>query len=90
MATITISLPDTLKSFVESQIEAKGYGNVSEYFRSLLRDAQEKENEARLEVLLLEGLASGNGNVPDAAFWSDLKSEAAQLLAARPRKSGVR
>ena len=30
MATITISLPDTLKSFVESQIEAKGYGNVSE------------------------------------------------------------
>lgn len=90
MATITISLPDTLKSFVESQIEAKGYGNVSEYFRSLLRDAQEKENEARLEVLLLEGLASGNGNVSDAAFWSDLKSEAAQLLAARPRKSGVR
>ncbi|MBN9055078.1 type II toxin-antitoxin system ParD family antitoxin [Shinella sp. PSBB067] len=90
MATITISLPDSLKSFVESQIEAKGYGNVSEYFRSLLRDAQEKENEARLEVLLLEGLASGNGNVPDAAFWSDLKSEAAQLLAARPRKSGAR
>ena len=41
MATITISLPDTLKSFVESQIETKGYGNVSEYFRSLLRDAQE-------------------------------------------------
>ena len=56
MATITISLPETLKSFVESQMEAKGYGNVSEYFRSLLREAQEKENEARLEALLLEGL----------------------------------
>ncbi|WP_411032930.1 type II toxin-antitoxin system ParD family antitoxin [Shinella sp. BYT-45] len=90
MATITISLPDTLKSFVENQIEAKGYGNVSEYFRSLLRDAQEKENEARLEQLLLEGLASGKGEVPDAEFWTELKAEAAQLLAARPRKSGVR
>jgi len=90
MATITISLPDTLKSFVESQMETKGYGNVSEYFRSLLRDAQEKENEARLEALLLEGLASGKGEAPDAAFWADLKAEAAQLLAARPRKSGAR
>lgn len=90
MATITISLPETLKSFVESQMEAKGYGNVSEYFRSLLREAQEKENEARLEALLLEGLASGKGEVPDAAFWADLKAEAAQLLAARPRKSATR
>ncbi|MBB5042515.1 type II toxin-antitoxin system ParD family antitoxin [Shinella fusca] len=90
MATITISLPDTLKSFVESQIETKGYGNVSEYFRSLLRDAQEKEKDARLEALLLEGLASGKGDVPDAAFWTELKTEAAQLLAARPRKSGAR
>jgi antitoxin ParD1/3/4 len=90
MATITISLPDTLKSFVESQIETKGYGNVSEYFRSLLRDAQEKEKDARLEALLLEGLASGKGDVPDAAFWTELKAEAAQLLAARPRKSGAR
>jgi len=90
MATITISLPDTLKSFVESQIEAKGYGNVSEYFRSLLRDAQEKEKDARLEALLLEGLASGKGDVPNAAFWTELKAEAAQLLAVRPRKSGAR
>ena len=90
MATITISLPDTLKTFVESQIETKGYGNVSEYFRSLLREAQEKENEARLEALLLEGLASGEGDAPDAAFWTELKAEAAQLLAARPRKSGTR
>ncbi len=90
MATITISLPDTLKSFVESQIETKGYGNVSEYFRSLLRDAQEKEKEARLEALLLEGLASGKGDVPDAAFWADLKTEAAQLLATRSRKSKAR
>jgi len=90
MATITISLPDTLKSFVESQIEAKGYGNVSEYFRSLLRDAQEKEKDARLEALLLEGLTSGKGDAPNAAFWTELKAEAAQLLAARPHKSGAR
>ncbi|WP_261332195.1 type II toxin-antitoxin system ParD family antitoxin [Rhizobium leguminosarum] len=57
MATVTISLPDSLKAFVESQMASKGYGNVSEYFRGLVRDAQARENEARLEALLLEGLA---------------------------------
>jgi len=58
MATVTISLPDSLKAFVETQLESGGYGNVSEYFRSLLREAQAKQQAARLEAKLLEGLAS--------------------------------
>ena len=45
------------KEFVDRQLATKGYGNVSEYFRSLLREAQAKEEDARLEALLLEGLA---------------------------------
>jgi putative addiction module CopG family antidote len=58
VATVTISLPDSLKAFVDGQLATKGYGNVSEYFRGLLREARAKEEEARLEALLLEGLAS--------------------------------
>ena len=50
MTTVTISLPETLKTFIDEQLATKGYGNVSEYFRSLLRDAQEREEEARLEA----------------------------------------
>ena len=57
MTTVTISLPDSLKEFVDAQVAAKGYGNVSEYFRSLLREAQQNEADARLEALLLEGLS---------------------------------
>ena len=86
MATVTISLPDSLKTFVESQMASKGYGNVSEYFRSLIRDAQTRENDARLEALLLEGLASGEGAEVRPEFWADLKKEAAQLLAAQQEK----
>jgi len=55
MTTVTISLPESLEQFVESQLSAKGFGNVSEYFRSLVGEAQAKEEEARLEKLLLEG-----------------------------------
>ena len=46
MTTVTISLPETLKTFIDEQLATKGYGNVSEYFRSLLREAQEREEEA--------------------------------------------
>jgi antitoxin ParD1/3/4 len=82
MTTVTISLPDSLKEFVDSQLASKGYGNVSEYFRSLLREAQAKEQDARLQALLLEGLASDR--IPlTKEFWTDLKTEAAQLLERR-------
>jgi antitoxin ParD1/3/4 len=81
MVTVTISLPDSLKAFMETQIASKGFGNVSEYVRSLLREAQEKESEARLQALLLEGLSSGGGEAVTEEFWSELKAEAAELLA---------
>jgi antitoxin ParD1/3/4 len=79
MATVTISLPESLKSFVESQLATKGFGNVSEYFRSLLRDAQAKEQEARLEALLLEGLASESISF-DATFRKRLEARTETIL----------
>ncbi len=76
--TVTISLPDSMKEFVEAQVE-KGYGNVSEYFRSLVREAQAKEEEARLEKLLLEGLASRS--IPlDDKFRTELASKVSQIV----------
>ncbi len=80
MTTVTISLPESLKAFIDEQLETKGYGNVSEYFRTLLRAAQEREEEARLESLLVEGLVSGGNDIPlTREFWKDLKAEAKDL-----------
>jgi antitoxin ParD1/3/4 len=79
MTTVTISLPESLKAFIDRQMATKGYGNVSEYFRSLLRDAQKEEEEARLETLLLEGLAGGADIPLTPEFWKDLKTEARQI-----------
>jgi antitoxin ParD1/3/4 len=45
MTTVTISLPESLKAFIDRQMATKGYGNVSEYFRSLLREAQKDEED---------------------------------------------
>ena len=80
MTTVTISLPESLKAFIDEQLATKGYGNVSEYFRSLLRDAQRHEEDARLEALLLEGLVPGGEDVPlTREFWKDLKAEAMDI-----------
>jgi antitoxin ParD1/3/4 len=79
MTTVTISLPDSLKAFIDTQLATKGYGNVSEYFRSLLREAQAKEQDARLEALLLEGLASKR--IPlGTEFRKGLEAKAEQIL----------
>jgi len=79
MTTLTISLPDSLKEFIDREVNTKGYGNVSEYVRGLLREAQAIEADARLEALLLEGLASGKDIPLSPAFWNELRRDAANL-----------
>lgn len=87
MTTLTISLPDSLRQFIDQQVKTKGYGNTSEYLRTLVRDAQAAEAVNRLEALLLEGLQSDGDDVEaDAQFWTDLKAEAASLLAKRKKR----
>lgn len=87
MTTLTISLPDSLKTFIETEVQTKGYGNVSEYVRTLVRGAQEKEANARLESLLLAGLAEGESIAVTPEFWSELRRDAATILA-REKTSG--
>ena len=83
MTTLTISLPDSLKEFIDREVQTKGYGNVSEYVRGLLRDAQTKESDARLEALLIEGLTTGEDIPLSPDFWSELKQDALKILAMR-------
>jgi antitoxin ParD1/3/4 len=52
MTTMNISLPDTLKTFVDQQVEGCGYGTSSEYIRELIRKDQDRQN---LRQLLLDG-----------------------------------
>jgi hypothetical protein len=49
---------------------------------TLLREAQAKEEDARLEALLLEGLTLGKDIPLTKEFWRALKAEARQLAQA--------
>ncbi len=87
MTTVTISLPDSLRTFIDEQLPTKGYGNVSEYFRSLLRDAKDREENAQVEALLVEGLATGGDDIPlSREFWNELRTEAMDLAKKHRRR----
>jgi antitoxin ParD1/3/4 len=90
MPTVTISLPDSLRKFVETQVETRGYGNVSEYFRGLLREAQERESEKRLERLLLEGLDSGEDIELTPRYWSKKREAILAGVERRAKKRKVK
>jgi len=60
MSSVNISLPESLRTFVERRAEEQGYETVSDYFRDLILKDQQRQGDARLETLLLEGLNSGD------------------------------
>jgi antitoxin ParD1/3/4 len=71
MSTMNISLPETLKSFVDSQVADGDYGSSSEYMRELLRKEQDR---VRLRRLILDGMESELIDEPmDARYFDKLR-----------------
>lgn len=67
---MNISLPDSLKSFVDEQVASRGYGTSSEYVRELIRKDQDRQ---QLRALLLEGGGSAPGAPADTAYFDALR-----------------
>jgi antitoxin ParD1/3/4 len=70
MSTMNISLPDSLKSFVDEQVAQRGYGTSSEYVRELIR---KDADVLRLRSLLLQGAASDAAAPIDPGYFSTLR-----------------
>lgn len=95
MSTMNISLPDEMRAWVETEVSQGGYGNASEYFRQLLREAKARkeaearqEKQSRLEALLLEGIKAGEGEAVTPQWWADFRAEMEEELEKRRRSQG--
>lgn len=71
MSTMNISLPDSLKQFVDQQVSTAGYGTSSEYVRELIRHDQER---TQLRNLLLQGAQSASIGLADEQYFAGLRS----------------
>jgi len=99
MSTMNISLPGSLKSFVDQQVSQRGYSTSSEYVRELIRKDQDR---LQLRDLLLSGGTSAPGAPPTPATLkacatgyvrapsSALRSEAKGNHSARSGSPGCR
>ncbi len=63
MATMNISLPDSMKQWVEKQARTRRYSNASDYVRDLIRRHQERAAKiTHMQLLVTEGLDSGTSS----------------------------
>lgn len=71
---MNISLPETLKAFVDDQVVGRGYGTSSEYVRELIR--RDRDRQA-LRAMLLDGAASAPGAPVDRGYFDQLRDRVA-------------
>ena len=76
MTSLNISLPDSLREWIDTLVARGGYGNASEYVRELIRQDQKRRDEERLDRLLLEGRESGEPVEVTPEFWKRLRQDA--------------
>ncbi|MDN5844412.1 MAG: type II toxin-antitoxin system ParD family antitoxin [Alcaligenaceae bacterium] len=70
MSTMNISLPATLRDFVNQQVDQRGFSTSSEYVRELIRKDQDRQ---QLRDLLLAGAGSAPGSIADSVYFDALR-----------------
>lgn len=79
-SSMNISLPESLRSYVESHVESGAYSTPSEFVRDLIRRDRE---QGEIQQKLLEGLQSPSVPV-GKDFWNNVR-RAAHARAKTPR-----
>jgi antitoxin ParD1/3/4 len=81
MSTMNISLPETLKTFVDMQVVQRGYGTSSEYVRELIRKDQDR---LQLRDKLLAGASSAPTKPVDSVYFDSLRDRVRQATPVAP------
>jgi antitoxin ParD1/3/4 len=76
MATMNVSLPDQMKSWVEKQAETGRYSNSSDYVRDLIRREQDRASAREwFEAEIEKGYASGFIETTTEELFDELAAE---------------
>ena len=79
--SMNVSLPKSLRSFVDERVSSSAYTSASEYVRELIRKDRERwAAHDRLEELLLEGLASGPASEWTEDDWVKIRERVTNSL----------
>lgn len=81
--SLNVSLPTSLREFIDGIVAKGGYTSSSEYVRELIRHERTRLSEDWLATELLKGLASGNPVDATPEFWKEEKRLMRERLAKR-------
>jgi antitoxin ParD1/3/4 len=85
LTSFTVSLPRSLKDYLQAQSVQTGCSTPSEYIRRLLYADQREREKERLEQALLKGLSSPAHEMTPAR-WNALKQRVLKTAAQRRAK----
>ncbi len=83
---LNISLPPTLKQWVQEQIDRGGYGTASEYIRQLIREERRRQERVGVENKLQEALDSGEPQPVNDATWKESEKRVADRIKGASKK----
>ncbi|HEY0120723.1 MAG TPA: type II toxin-antitoxin system ParD family antitoxin [Rhizobium sp.] len=83
MATMTVSLPDQMKDWIEMQIRKGEYASTSDYVRDLVRKDRARRGEDYTIEELREIFADAKAGGVSAQTVEEIRAEALQTARAR-------
>jgi antitoxin ParD1/3/4 len=83
MTSLNISLPESMRTWIDRQVKDGGYGTASEFVREVLREAQKTRARRELEQKLIEGIESGPATPMTKADWDRLRQRAIKRASKR-------
>ena len=87
MSSLNISVPESLRKFIEQRTKETNHSTPTKYIRSLIREDQRRAKNKGLTKLLQEGLDSGPATEMTSEDWADIKREVQARLAAQPKRA---
>ncbi|MGK7927322.1 MAG: type II toxin-antitoxin system ParD family antitoxin [Spirulina sp.] len=76
ITTVSITLPESLQSFLSQQVNQGNHKSIDRYILHLIQ--QEQAKIARVEALLLEGLDSGESIEVTENWWEAKRTQLSQ------------
>lgn len=83
LTEVNISLPLSVKIFVDEVVAEGGYSTASEYVRELIEDAKRRksqEEQEEIEQRLLEALDSGPATPMTKEDWEGIKQRGIERI----------
>lgn len=82
---MNVSLPKSLRDWVDQLVVEHDYGTASEYIRELVREDRKVKLKAALEARLLASIQAGGSRELTPKAWADLRARGRAESARRRR-----